>query len=147
MEAIRDFEAALNMEPGRPDVKIHLALEYRTAGRKQAAAAVLHTLGENSCVAVVARGDSTEMRSWIAQYERAGTRVEQSCAARLYAQLGNRDAAFTELRNAIWTDRYIPLALRHEPLASLKDDPRYVELLKDFGVFTDADAVPRRAGN
>jgi DNA-binding SARP family transcriptional activator len=147
MEAIRDFEAALNMEPGRPDVKIHLALEYRTAGRKQAAAAVLHTLGENSCVAVVARGDSTEMRSWIAQYERAGTRVEQSCAARLYAQLGNRDAAFTELRNAIWTDRYIPLALRHEPLASLKDDPRYVELLKDFGVFKDADAVPRRAGN
>jgi DNA-binding SARP family transcriptional activator/Tfp pilus assembly protein PilF len=146
-DAIRDFEAALNMEPGRPDVKIHLALEYRTAGRKQAAAAVLQTLGENSCVAVVARGDSIEMKSWIDQYKRAATRVEPSCAARLYVQLGKKDAAFKELRNAIWTDRYLPLTLRHEPLASLKDDPRYVELLRDLGIHKDSEAIPRRAGN
>ena len=146
IEAIRDFEAALNIEPGRPDVKLHLALEYGTAGRKQAAAAVLQTLGENSCVAVVARGDSAEMKSFIEQYERGGVKIEPSCAARLYVQLGKKDDAFRELRSAIWTDRYVPLMLRHQPLASLKDDPRYLRLLKDLGIYRDADAIPRQAG-
>lgn len=146
-EAIRDFEAALNIQPGRPDVKLHLALEYRTAGRKQAAAAVLQTLGENSCVAIIARGDPAEMKSFIEQYERGVVKREPSCAARLYVQLGEKDAVFRELRSAIWTDRYLPLMLRHQPLASLKDDPRYTRLLTDLGINSDAEAIPRRAEN
>jgi DNA-binding SARP family transcriptional activator len=142
-QAIKHFEAALNIQPERPDVKLHLAMEYRTVGQTEAAAAILKTLHEYSYVAVIARGDPAEMRSLIHQYERDSVRMNPSTAARLYAQLGEKDAAFRELRKAFWSDRYVPLFLRHQPLASLRTDPRYARLVKDLGMNNDAEAIPR----
>lgn len=142
-EAIRHFEAALNIQPDRPDVKLHLAMEYRTVGQTQAAAAILKTLHEYSYVAVIARGDPAEMRSLIHQYESDSVKMNPSTAARLYAQLGEKDAAFRELRKAFWSDRYVPLFLRHQPLASLRNDPRYAKLVTDLGMNNDAEAIPR----
>jgi DNA-binding SARP family transcriptional activator/Flp pilus assembly protein TadD len=142
-QAIKHFEAALNIQPERPDVKLHLAMEYRTVGQTQAAAAILKTLHEYSYVAVIARGDPVEMRSLIHQYERDSVRMNPSTAARLYALLGEKDAAFRELRKAFWSDRYVPLFLRHQPLAGLRSDPRYASLVKDLGMNNDAEAIPR----
>lgn len=142
-QAIKHFEAALNIQPERPDVKLHLAMEYRTVGQTEAAAAILKTLHEYSYVAVIARGDPAEMRSLIHQYERDSVRMNPSTAARLYAQLGEKDAAFRELRKAFWSDRYVPLFLRHQPLAGLRNDPRYARLVKDLGMNNDAEAIPR----
>ena len=142
-QAIKHFEAALNIQPERPDVKLHLAMEYRTVGQTEAAAAILKTLHEYSYVAVIARGDPAEMRSLIHQYERDSVRMNPSTAARLYAQLGEKDAAFRELRKAFWSDRYVPLFLRHQPLASLRNDPRYARLVRDLGMNNDAEAIPR----
>lgn len=142
-QAIKHFEAALNIQPERPDVKLHLAMEYRTVGQTEAAAAILKTLHEYSYVAVIARGDPAEMRSLIHQYERDSVKMNPSTAARLYAQLGEKDAAFRELRKAFWSDRYVPLFLRHQPLAGLRNDPRYARLVKDLGMNNDAEAIPR----
>jgi DNA-binding SARP family transcriptional activator len=142
-QAIKHFEAALNIQPERPDVKLHLAMEYRTVGQTEAAAAILKTLHEYSYVAVIARGDPAEMRSLIHQYERDSVRMNPSTAARLYALLGEKDAAFRELRKAFWSDRYVPLFLRHQPLAGLRNDPRYARLVKDLGMNNDAEAIPR----
>jgi DNA-binding SARP family transcriptional activator len=142
-QAIKHFEAALNIQPERPDVKLHLAMEYRTVGQTEAAAAILKTLHEYSYVAVIARGDPAEMRSLIHQYERDSVRMNPSTAARLYAQLGEKDAAFRELRKAFWSDRYVPLFLRHQPLAGLRNDPRYARLVKDLGMNNDGEAIPR----
>jgi DNA-binding SARP family transcriptional activator len=74
-QAIKHFEAALTIQPERPDVKLHLAMEYRTVGQTEAAAAILKTLHEYSYVAVIARGDPAEMRSLIHQYERDSVRM------------------------------------------------------------------------
>ncbi|HXV16603.1 MAG TPA: tetratricopeptide repeat protein, partial [Gemmatimonadaceae bacterium] len=142
-QAIKHFEAALNIQPDRPDVKLHLAMEYRTVGQTQAAAAILKTLHEYSYVAVIARGDPAEMRSLINKYERDSVRMNPSTAARIYAQLGEKSAAFRELRKAFWSDRYVPLFLRHQPLAGLRNDPRYARLVKDLGMNNDAEAIPR----
>lgn len=142
-EAIRHFEAALNIQPDRPDVKLHLAMEYRTVGQTQAAAAILKTLHEYSYVAAIARGDPAEMRSLIHQYESDSVKMNPSTAARLYALLGEKDAVFRELRKAFWSDRYVPLFLRHQPLASLRNDPRYARLVRDLGMKNDAEAIPR----
>jgi DNA-binding SARP family transcriptional activator len=142
-EAISHFEAALNIQPDRPDVKLHLAMEYRTVGQTQAAAAILKTLHEYSYVAAIARGDPAEMRSLIHQYESDSVKMNPSTAARLYALLGEKDAVFRELRKAFWSDRYVPLFLRHQPLASLRNDPRYARLVRDLGMKNDAEAIPR----
>ena len=142
-EAIRHFEAALNIQPDRPDVKLHLAMEYRTVGQTQAAAAILKTLHEYSYVAAIARGDPAEMRSLIHEYESDSLKMNPSTAARLYALLGEKDAVFRELRKAFWSDRYVPLFLRHQPLASLRNDPRYARLVRDLGMNNDAEAIPR----
>jgi hypothetical protein len=53
----------------------------------------------------------------------------------LYAKTGNKDRAFQELEHSYQNREYWMMLLKVEPgLDSLRDDPRYNELVKRMGL-------------
>jgi hypothetical protein len=54
--------------------------------------------------------------------------------ARIYARLGERDKAFRALKDAVRKDRFLAMQIRVPPLAWLKEDRRYDQVMRDLGL-------------
>jgi DNA-binding SARP family transcriptional activator/Tfp pilus assembly protein PilF len=132
-DAIRHFEAALALEPQRNDVRTQLAWQYWWVGRKDEAAALLRA-GGDATAAEILSGDKSRLRALIQRFE-ADTTTMQACqAAAIYLELGDKGAAFNQLKRAVGQNRFLPMIIRSPPLVSVKDDPRYGELKSELGI-------------
>jgi tetratricopeptide (TPR) repeat protein len=132
-EAIGYFESALALEPNRNGLRGELARQYWGVGRKDEAIALLRSLGDGTGAAIIA-GDKSDLRALRRRFERDSTTLNSCQAASIYIELGEKDAAFRQLRRAVKDSRFLPLQLRSAPFVWLKDDPRYDQLRSDLGL-------------
>jgi DNA-binding SARP family transcriptional activator/Tfp pilus assembly protein PilF len=132
-EAIKHFEAALALEPQRNDVRTLLAWQYWWVGRKDEAAALLRGAGD-ATTAEILSGDESRLRVLIQRFETDSTSLGACQAAAVYLGLGEKDAAFKQLKRAVGQNRLLPMIMRSPPLVSVKDDPRYGELKSELGI-------------
>jgi DNA-binding SARP family transcriptional activator/Tfp pilus assembly protein PilF len=132
-EAIRHFEAALALEPQQNGVRTQLAWQYWWVGRKHEAAALLRG-GGDATVAEILSGDKSRLRALIQRFETDSTTMQACQAAAVYLELGEKEAAFNQLKRAVGQNRLLPMIIRTPPLISVKDDPRYGELKSELGI-------------
>jgi tetratricopeptide (TPR) repeat protein len=132
-EAINHLEAALALAPERIEARAALAWQYWGVGRKDDAAALFRNAGDRT-EATMLSGDTTQLRSLIQRFETDSTTLPACQAAAVYIELGQKDAAFTQLKRAVSETRLLPLLLRFPPYVSLKDDARYGELKSELGI-------------
>ena len=115
-EAISHFEKNSSLRNHQTDDLGSLGSAYALAGKRNKALAVLNEL----------RGVSSKGRG-------------QYAAAKVYACLGNVDAAFASLEQAFrQRDPGLLWLNTHLQFASLRDDPRYVDLARRMGFEPDS---------
>jgi tetratricopeptide (TPR) repeat protein len=128
-EALDAFEQAMRLEPSRNDVKTLYGRTLWKAGRRAEAIDMFRASGA-VVEAALAANDTSEMRELLKRYLLGELRVDPFRGAMLYLGLGDRDAAFRELRKSRHV--IVPRLLKEPPLIWLSDDPRYGQLLAQW---------------
>jgi tetratricopeptide (TPR) repeat protein len=128
-EAIKRFNAAIDLEPARIDSRYMLVREYWRQKKYAEAQAAMRVMGD-AVGADAMSGDSNTMARFAASYSTSGSADTIRLAAAMYARLGDRDKVF-ELLDRLYAahHKFLPTEIRHEPIASLRNDPRYRRLL------------------
>jgi tetratricopeptide (TPR) repeat protein len=132
-EAIKYFQAASVMEPSRRYIKYDLANELWVDGQTSEAAEIYRSIGMLN-QALIAEGDTVEMRRLVRRHETDSITMQPTNLARIYARLGERDKAFRALKDAVRKDRFLAMQIRVPPLAWLKEDRRYDQVMRDLGL-------------
>jgi len=128
-EAIARFQDAIALEPDRIDARFMLVREYWRQRRYTEAQAVIRAMG-NGAGAEAVSGDSITMVRLAPIFAASKVADSIATAAQLYARLGKLNEAFEQIDRLYAThDKFLALELRHEPFASLRDDPRYRRVL------------------
>ena len=132
-EAIRHFQGAVALRPDRRDLKYSLANELWLDGRIAESAALYRSIGFLNS-ALIAEGDTSEVRRLVRRHEADSVQMHPTILARHYVRLGERDKAFRALKEAVKKDRFLPMQIRVAPLVWLKDDRRYARVMADLGL-------------
>ena len=128
-EAVARFQEAIVLEPERVDARFMLVHEYWRQKKYPEAQAVMRAMG-NGAGAEAMSGDSATMARLVSVFAASSSPDSMRTAATMYARLGNLDKAFQQLeRLYVVRDKFLPLEMRHEPFASLREDPRYRRML------------------
>lgn len=139
-EAIQVLKQALALDPGRTFARIHLAMAYEAKSMYADARREFQSLDSAEPGVGVAHLDArTGDRARAAQTaERLRREADDSTwflLAGVYAQLGDRDAAFACLDRAYQTqDFFLVFVKVHPYMDPLRSDPRYAALVRRLGL-------------
>jgi len=145
--AVEQARKAFALEPGHPTVRFWLGFAYVASGRySEALTACQNTLaadpGNQDCLQIVGYayaklGRRNEAEAVIRKFDDLATR-HYSVAYRpamIYALLGDKDKAFARLERSLAAHDWDIGLIKVDPFAdSLRDDPRYKDLLTRIGL-------------
>jgi tetratricopeptide (TPR) repeat protein len=144
--AVQQGVEALRLEPNHPTTRVALGFAYAASGMYDKAISICDTTlttdpGNQDCLQVVGlayakAGRRQEAEQVLRKFEelgRTGYSVSYRPAA-MYALLGDKDKAFALLEKALAAHDWDMGRLNVDPfLDSLRDDPRFKDLIKRMG--------------
>ncbi len=143
----------IKIPPAHPTDYARHAMVLLAQGRKDEAAAELRktdylasSQGRFYCVTLLANlGELEPARAFLAELDRPGSSAYLSLARRagLHAVLGDKDAAIAILqRDLVEGDQSLWFEYQYWPLRSVRSDPRFQALLRDYHLPPDLPAPP-----